>query len=137
MIRNTLGTTETQTPQASPRRPTATEMGRTKGATSSLVLPLILATLFSVPLMASAENGPRAGQKTESEVESVMTLTTLAQAKDPDAMYWLAMLHIEGKIDNASYDKGVQLLGEAADAGQPEAERIRSFMENAFSGDGC
>ena len=61
----------------------------------------------------------------------------MADQGDTEAMYWLAMMHVEGTITGADYDRGVELLKKSAFRGNPNAARVFSFMENAFSGEGC
>ena len=60
-----------------------------------------------------------------------------AARDDPDSLYWLAMLHIEGAIDDADHDLGVSLLNRASFKVHKDAQRMYTFMDNAFSGEGC
>jgi hypothetical protein len=99
-----------------------------KAATVSLLLPLVFSGLLSTAFAANAGNGmPQSGGVAE-HADPILVLTYCAQNKDLEAMYWLAMLHIEGKIESASYDRRVELLRAAAEACHPEAERIHSFL---------
>ena len=80
------------------------------------------------------------GIKKVSEDEkppSVIKLQTAASRGNPEAMYELAMLHVEGGIPNADYDQGIRLLKKAAAKGNQDAQRMYAFMDNAFSGEGC
>ena len=43
------------------------------------------------------------------------------------------MLHIEGAIDDADHDLGVSLLKRASFKVHKDAQRMYTFMDNAFS----
>lgn len=84
---------------------------------------------------AAADLGPQAGE--EAEKSSVELVRTAAAGGNAEALYWLAMMHIEGSIKGADYDHGVELLQESARRGNKDAERMCAFMDSAFSGEGC
>ena len=69
--------------------------------------------------------------------QSVAEIRSAAAGGDGEALFWLAMMHIEGSIENADYDRGIEFLRTSARRGNKDAERMWSFMDNAFSGDGC
>ena len=103
---------------------------------TSFLLPLVLCSFFGEPALASAEGLDPAipGHPQPAQLER---LRAQAAQGDLDAIYWLAMLHIEGKISGADYSTGTGLLRRAADQGHSDASRMWSFMHNAFSGEGC
>jgi TPR repeat protein len=99
-------------------------------------------TIISASLVVAAyvvagglESG--AGASEYTTVQSVAEIQSAAAGGDGEALFWLAMMHIEGSIENADYDKGIELLRISARRGNKDAERMWSFMDNAFSGDGC
>ena len=101
-----------------------------------------LGTIISASLVvavygvaASLESGAGASEYTTGQ--SVDEIHSAAAGGDGEALFWLAMMHIEGAIENADYDKGIELLRTSARHGNKDAERMWSFMDNAFSGDGC
>lgn len=81
------------------------------------------------------ESGAGAGEYTTHQ--SVAEIQSAAAGGNGEALFWLAMMHIEGSIEDADYDKGIELLRTSARRGNKDAERMWSFMDNAFSGDGC
>ena len=72
-----------------------------------------------------------------SSEKALRNVQIAAENGDAEAMYWLAMLHIEGSISSANYDRGIELLKASANRGNKNAERMYAFMGNAFSGEGC
>ena len=80
-------------------------------------------------------NGARAAD--EGALRSMEAIQVAVGKGDLDAMYWLAMMHIEGSFDGANYDRGMELLKSAAFRGNKDAERMFAFMDSAFSGEGC
>ena len=91
--------------------------------------------LAACVVAAGLESGARAGEYTTDQ--SVAEIRSAAAGGDREALFWLAMMHIEGSIENADHDKGIELLRTSARRGNKHAERMWSFMHNAFSGDGC
>ena len=73
----------------------------------------------------------------EPSTVSVEMIQTAAAEGDVEALYWLAMMHIEGTITGADYERGMELLKTASRRGNKDAERMYAFMDNAFSGEGC
>lgn len=104
-------------------------------------VPLTVSLVMSVYLAQSGgEAAAQAGEEQEgkkSALRSPASLQAGASRGDPDAMYWYAMLHIEGKIEDADYDLGIRMLKRAATKGHKDAQRMYTFMDNAFSGEGC
>ena len=96
---------------------------------------------FASFVMAALVSGAVPGSETLSadaeEQRSLDAIQAAADQGDADAIYWLAMLHIQGSIADADYEKGIELLKSAAFRGNKDAERIFGFMDNAFSGEGC
>ncbi len=92
---------------------------------------VIAASAGAVPPSLGSE---AAGQDPDKAVASIRAA---AARGDAEAMYRLAMLHIEGKLPNADYDLGVQLLMDSAAKGNEDADRMSAFMASAFSGEGC
>jgi TPR repeat protein len=84
---------------------------------------------------AALGSGPHASEQVMNQ--SVESVQAAAAQGDIEAMYWLAVMHIEGTIAGADYDRGVELLKTSAFRGNPDAERMYTFMDNAFSGEGC
>ena len=84
---------------------------------------------------AGLEAGAEAGEDTTDR--SVAEIQSAAARGDGEALFWLAMMHIEGSISNADYDTGIEFLRASARRGNKDAERMWSFMDNAFSGEGC
>ena len=84
---------------------------------------------------AAAGSGLRTGEKAEKP--SVEMVRTAAAGGDAEALYWLAMMHIEGSIEGADYDHGVELLQVSARHGHKDAERMYAFRNSAFCGEGC
>jgi TPR repeat protein len=123
------------TDAAIPDRHPLAAKGRTGGRTS-LILPLILCGFFGETVLASAE-GMTPGLETQPRAEQINSLQIKARSGNLDAMYWLAMLHIEGTISNANYEEGLELLRTAAGQGHEEAGRMWAFIDNSFSGEGC
>ena len=103
---------------------------------TTLLLPLVLYSFFGEPVQASAQHVEN-GSREQSGIEQILDLEGQAADGNLEAMYWLGMLHIEGKISDANYEKGSSLLRQAAARGHVDADRMWSFMNNAFSGDGC
>ena len=75
-------------------------------------------------------------EEPESE-RTAETIRVAAAQGDAQALYWLAMMHIEGTIAGADYEHGMELLKTASRRGNKDAERMFAFMDNAFSGEGC
>ena len=109
------------------RKATAAKRGR-QTLPISLVLAIYAGLTFPGTEVLAA--GP-------DSVRSLAAIQSAAARCDAEAMYWLAMLHIEGRIRDANYDRGVQLLMASAEKGNKDAKRMYAFMDNAFSGDGC
>lgn len=93
----------------------------------------------SVSLVVAAYTGGAAlGHASEQVMnQSVESVQTAAAQGEIEAMYWLAMMHIEGTIADADYDRGVELLKTSAFRGNSDAERVYSFIDSAFGGEGC
>ena len=106
-----------------------------------------LARTLTVSLVAAAfagvtapPTGVLAGESSAGIVlveRTVQDTRLAAEQGNPKAMYWLAMMHIEGSIEDADYDYGVDLLRSSARRGNKDAKRMYLFMDNAFSGEGC
>lgn len=106
------------------------------GSGRSLVISLIMSAYLAQHGAAIAQDVAKKKKPAESR-RSVASLQAGAARGDPEAMYWLGMLHIEGNIDDADYDLGIRMLKRAATKGHKDAQRMYAFMDNAFSGEGC
>ena len=104
-------------------------------------VPLALSVVLSAYVAQQGEEAlaQSAGEERieKSAKRSAASLKAGAARGDPDSLYWLAMLHIDGTIDDADYDLGVNLLKRASFKGHKDAQRMYTFMDNAFSGEGC
>ena len=98
---------------------------------------LILAAHVGLPIQASAEPNGIVNFSAVQSKRSFVSINAAAARGDSEAMYLLAMLHIEGIIPKSDYDEGIHWLKKSAAKGNKDAERMYSFMDNAFSGEGC
>ena len=99
--------------------------------------PLITAGSLMLLVFANAASQDLAAQGLEASKRAVIVLQSAAARGDADAMFKVAMLHIEGTVVDADYDYGVRLLKRSASKGNSDAQRMYAFMDNAFSGEGC
>ena len=108
-----------------------------KGFCRGLAGSLIIAASVGAPLQGAHADEAFKKVNASKQERSVITIKAAASRGEPEAMYKLAMLHIEGNIQNADYDTGVRLLKRSAAKGNRDAQRMYAFMDNAFSGEGC
>ena len=115
----------------------------TKDSTTTIESGLALAgSLLTASFVGASIQSATADDHTGKAIRSqphrsVISLEAAAARGDPQAMYLIAMLHIEGAITDADYDLGVRLLKKSAAKGNKDAQRMYSFMDSAFSGEGC
>ena len=105
--------------------------------TQAVAVSLVMAAFGGLQLQSVvADEGIKKGSAGR-EKRPTISIQAAATRGDAKAMYQLAMLHIEGAIEDADYDTGVRLLKRSASKGNRDAQRMYSFMDNAFSGEGC
>jgi TPR repeat protein len=105
---------------------------------SSFRVSLVVTLCLSSP--AGTTDPDTGNQLRENEREgsrSVLKLESQAARGNLDAMYLLAMMHVEGDMPDANYDTGIAMLKKAAIKGHADSQRMYHFMDNAFSGEGC
>ena len=106
---------------------------RKNSLTMSLVVTLCLSQ-YANPLQASAEENT---SEEKGAQRTVLKLNSRATRGDLDAMYLLAIMHIEGAMDDADYEMGVRMLKKAPARRQADSQRMNQIMDNAISGEGC
>ena len=84
---------------------------------------------------AALDSGAHAAEETINQ--SLEMIQTAVAGDDVEARYWLFISHIEGPISGADNDYGVELLTTSAGRGDRDAERMYTFLDHAFSGEGC
>ena len=107
-------------------------MNKTKLKRISMSLVL---SLYATSQAGSAGNEARQEEKTAKR--AAVGLQAKAVRGDLDSIYLLAMMHIEGTMEDADYDTGYRMLKRAAAKGHKDSQRMYHFMDSAFSGEGC
>jgi TPR repeat protein len=100
----------------------------------SLVVTLCLTSLAGTAGQETVNQRSESGRESN---RSVLKLESQAARGNLDAMYLLAMMHVEGDMPDANYDTGIAMLKKAAIKGHADSQRMYHFMDNAFSGEGC
>ena len=109
----------------------------TKGKMKTVTMSLVL-TLCAAGQAGAANQGAPLEQNAEKRAKrTAISLEAKVARGDLDSMYMLAMMHIEGTMEQADYDTGVRMLKRAAAKGHKDSQRMYRFMDNAFSGEGC
>jgi TPR repeat protein len=98
---------------------------------------LVLTACLGAPIDVRAEPGGITNASAVQSKRAVISIKAAASRGDPEAMYLLAMLHVEGKMPEADYDEGMRWLKKSAAKGNRDAQRMYAFMDSAFSGEGC
>ena len=98
---------------------------------------LVLTAFAGAPIGADAQSNDLTNASAVQSKRSVISIKAAASRGDAEAMYLLAMLHVEGKIAEANYDEGIAWLRKSARKGNRDAQRMYAFMDSAFSGEGC
>jgi len=98
---------------------------------------LMLTAVGGAPIGADAQSNDLTNATAVQYKRSVISIKAAASRGDAEAMYLLAMLHVEGKIAEADYDEGIAWLRKSARKGNRDAQRMYAFMDSAFSGEGC
>jgi TPR repeat protein len=98
---------------------------------------LVLTACLAAPIDATAEPGAITNASAVQSKRAVISIKAAASRGDPEAMYLLAMLHVEGQMPEADYDEGMRWLKKSAAKGNRDAQRMYAFMDSAFSGEGC
>jgi len=98
---------------------------------------LVLTAFVGAPIGADPESGDLINASAVQSKRSAISIKAAASRGDPEAMYLLAMLHVEGKMPEADYDEGIRWLKKSAAKGYRDAQRMYAFMDSAFSGEGC
>ena len=96
---------------------------------------LVMASMLGAPAAGAADDLVKVNSSRPDH--SVSGLKAAASQGDAQAMYQLSLLHIEGAISDADYDRGLRLLKRSAAMGNRNAQRMYAFMDNAFVGEGC
>ena len=100
----------------------------------SLVVTLCLSSAAGTTETVTGNQRSESGRESS---RSVIKLESQAARGNLDAMYLLAMMHVEGDMPAADYDTGIAMLKRAAVKGHVDSQRMYHFMDNAFSGEGC
>ena len=105
---------------------------------SSLRASLVVTLCLSSPAgTTDPDAGNQLSENGREGSRSVLKLESQAARGNLDAMYLLAMMHVEGDMPDANYDTGISMLKKAAIKGHADSQRMYHFMDNAFSGEGC
>lgn len=102
---------------------------------TSLILPLAVSAGVLASPSSHADCHKADARKAEAEAH-LTGLCDAAKSGDAEAMYWLGMAYIEGRILN-DYDRGVAWLKKASFRGNEEAARMYEFISSAEVGPGC
>ena len=105
-----------------------------KKTMNSVTMSLVLSLHAASQVGAAGHKAPQVEKTAE---RTAISLQAKAGRGDLDSMYLLAMMHIEGTMENADYDTGYRMLKRAAAKGHKDSQRMYHFMDSAFSGEGC